>query len=555
MALPADANKLIAYFETLRDDRLQFDNMWQEVADHSLGRRDFQTVRQPGRQRMTRIFDTTSRDANNLLKAALHALLTNPATTWLDCRWQIDILNEIDTLVRYLDLVKKRLRFAFSRPQSGFATQIAEVYDDLPGFGNAALWVREDLRFGSVFTARPIAEIYIDTDEAGNIASFFRKFNLKAWQVLDQFGKNSPSSAQAKADKNPNVQMEFLHHIRRRDLVLPRNIDASGMAWESLYIGLDDKEIILEQGFRELPLMYARWAVDAGEKHGRGPGVDSLPDQKMLNAMSRSFIRGAEKAVDPPVLVDDDGVMPGSQVKITPSAQIVVRNDGGSREPVRYLESQAQFRWPNILIEKRQARIEKHFHSELIQAFQDPRMTATQVLELAKLSQRILSPVMGRIQQDLLDPMVSRVLGIEMRRADFPQPPIDVILVLQSLDMTLQDAIKIEYVSPVARAQKAQEAQAILDTFAASAALSEAMPEVMDNMDLDEAFRSIAEANGVPVEVVRSRDDVEQKRAADAELARQQAEQQQLLATGDTVSKLLPGIAKLSEQQAAAAAA
>jgi len=73
-------------------------------------------------------------------------------------------------------------------------------------------------------------------------------------------------------------------------------------------------------------------------------------------------------------------------VKITPSAQIVVRNDGGAREPVRYLESRAQFRWPDILIEKRQARIEKHFHSELIQAFQDPRMTATQVLELAKLS-------------------------------------------------------------------------------------------------------------------------------------------------------------------------
>ena len=181
-------------------------------------------------------------------------------------------------------------------------------------------------------------------------------------------------------------------------------------------------------------------------------------------------------------------------------------------------------------------------------------MTATQVLELARLSQRILSPVLGRIQQDLLDPMVSRVLGIEMRRSDFPIPPPDVIAVLQTLGIPLQEAIKIEYVSPVARAQKASEAQAILDTFAASAALAEASPDVMDNMDLDEAFRSIAQANGVPVAVVRSREDVERKRAADAELARQQSQQEQLLATGDTVSRLLPGIAKLSEQQAAQAA-
>lgn len=555
MPLERSAKKLIEYWEMLADERRHFDDMWQEVADHSLGRRDFLSKRVPGRQRMTRIYDTTSRDSNNLLKAALHALLTNPATNWLDCRWQFDILNEIDTLVRYLDLVKQRLRIAFTRPRSGFATQIAEIYDDGPGFGNASLWVREDPVIGSVFVARPIAEIYIDVDSDGNVVSLFRKFSLKPWQALDQFGDNAPSTAATLADKNPNVDMAFLHHIRKRDLVLPRNIDASGMEWESIYIAIDSNEVILEEGFREFPMMYWRWAVDAGEKHGRGPGVDSLPDQKMLNAMSRSFIRTSEKMADPPVLVDDDGVMPGSQVRITPSAQIVVRNDGGAREPVRYLESRAQMQWPAELIANRQAKIEKHFHSEIIKAFQDPRMTATQVLELARLSQRILSPVMGRAQKDLLDPMVQRVLAVEMRRRDFPRPPQDVIDVLRALNMTLLEAIQIEYVSPVARAQKAAEAQAILDTFGASAALAEADPGVLDNMDLDEAFREIAVANGVPVSVIRSREDVAAKREADARLAAQEAQQQQLLATGDTVSKLLPGIASLADQQRQAAAA
>ncbi len=555
MAFTADATKLIRYYESLRDDRSHFDNMWQEVADHSLGRRDFTNIRQPGRQRMTKIYDTTSRDSNNLLKAALHALLTNPATNWLDARWDLDILNEFDVLVRYLELVKQRLRLAFTRPAAGFATQIAEVYDDLPGFGNASMWVKEDLKIGAVFVARPLSETFIDVDEIGNVVVIFRWFKLKAWQTIDQFGDDAPPRARKLLESDPNADIQFLHHIRRRGLVIPGNIDASGMEWESIYLGLDDKVIVREEGFREMPSLYARWAVDAGEKHGRGPGVDSLPDQKMMNQISKAFIRSTEKAADPPVLVDDDGVMPGSRVRITPSAQIVTRNDGGAREPVRYLENRAQLQWPDLLMEKRQAKIEKHFHSEIIQAFQDPRMTATQVLELARLSQRILSPVMGRIQQDLLDPMVRRVLGIESRRADFPAAPPDVIAVLQTLGITLQEAIKIEYVSPVARAQKASEAQAILDTFAASAALAEANPEVMDNMDLDEAFRAIAQANGVPVAVVRSRDDVERKREADAEIARQQQEQERLLATGDTVSRLLPGIAKLSEQQAASAAA
>ncbi len=542
MALEERAKKLIEYFEDLSTARQHFERTWQEVSDNSLARRDFIVEREPGIQRTIRIYDSTSSDAHELLVAALHALLTNPATRWFDLRFQDDALNDIEEAKLWLDDIKPLLHAAFSRPESGFTTQIAEVYSDWCGFGTGAMFVKEDVAFGPRFMSRPLSEIFIDDTHEGIVNTVFRRFELKAWQAILQFGEAQVPKAAALSKKNPNTKMRFLHHVRARENPLPGNIDASGMPWESIYISLDEKKIVQEGGFHEMPYMVPRWRVDSRELYGRGPAVRSLPEQKMLNAIWRTFIRNIEKAADPPVLVDDDGVMPGSQLRVTPHAQIVVRNDGGSREPVRYLESRAQLQWSADLIETRSKKIEKAFHAEIIQAFQDPRMTATQVLELARLSQRILSPVLGRGQIDLLDPMLNRAFGIISRRTDFPEAPF----------FLRGQELRLEYVSPVARAQKQSEAQAILDTFAAAAAIAEKEPNVMDNFDLDTAVRLIASGQGVPVAVLRPKADVIQIRRTQARIEEQDRQAQQLMEGGDTVAKLLPGIAALQEVAPAA---
>ena len=541
MAAQDRVKKLLKQFGDRKDARRDWENTWQEIADHSLMRRDFTVAREPGRQRGARIYDTTSRDANNLLTAALHSLLTNPATRWFDLRYLEESLNEDDEATFYLDQVKQLTINAFARPESGFTTNISEVYSDLPGFGTGVLFIEENLVSGPKFIARPLSETYLDVDHAGRVVTVYRDYELKAWQALDLFGeKDLPDRIVKANEKDSSESFRFLHIVRKRDLPIPGNLDASGMPWESVYIEQSTKEIVREGGYHEMPYMVPRWTVDAGEIYGRGPGVDSLPEQKMLNAIWRTYIRNAEKAVDPPLLVDDDGVMPGSQLRVTPSAQIVVRNDGGARDPVRYLESRAQFPWAKDIIETRSIKIQKAFHSEILQAFQDPRMTATQVIELARQAQRLLSPVLGRMQTELLEPMIERVVGILSRRSDFPEAP----------DFLQGQELKIEYVSPIARAQKASDAAAIMDSFSASAAFAEADPSVMHNIDLDFAVRKIWEGNGTPVQALRQRDKVAEIRAAEAEAieAQQQAQQQQ--AQGETIAKLLPGIAKLSEQGA-----
>lgn len=533
---PDRLKRMISHFERLKDGRNQWDNHWQEISDHALARRDFTVGREPGRTRTARIYDSTSMDANNLLAAALHALLTNPSTRWFDLKFANEEANEDEDAILWLDDTKRRISNAFSRPGSGFTTNIAEVYKDITGFGSGVLMVT-DSTMGPTFSSRPLAETYVDVDFTGRVGVVYRRFSMKAWQAVEQFGDRAVY-AKKKVEKDVLAETEWLHLVRKRGDVLPGNIDSSGMEWESIYISMDDHKPASEGGFHENPYLVGRWAVDTGELYGRGPGNDSLPEQKMLNAMWRSYIRNLEKAADPPVLVDDDGVMPGSQLRITPSAQIVVRNDGSrAREPVRYLENRARLELEFQTIESRAKKVEKAYHSEIIQAFQDPRMTATQVLELARLAQRQLSPVLGRMQVEILEPMIERVYGIMSRKNLLLAPPSSI----EGADL------KIEYVSPVARAQKQSDAQAILDSFAAAAALAEVDPGVMDNVDLDAAIRTVFEGNGVPLKVLRTSSEVVKIRRVQAEAMQRDREMQQEQAAGETVAKLLPGIAKLQE--------
>ena len=58
--MPDDnAKKIISRFDRLSDARAEWENTWQDISDHILGRRDFVKNYEPGRVRTTKIYDNT----------------------------------------------------------------------------------------------------------------------------------------------------------------------------------------------------------------------------------------------------------------------------------------------------------------------------------------------------------------------------------------------------------------------------------------------------------------------------------------------------------------
>jgi hypothetical protein len=531
------SRQLAKRYEALKGMRSNWETQWQEISDFVIGRRDFITERTPGQRRMERVYDTTALLTSQLLAAGLASFLTNPATKWFDLRLEDSPMIDDDEVNFWLEAVRDRLLAVFSRGESGFSSQMDEVYQELVWFGTGVMFVEDKPGFGIQFSARPLAECYLAENSSGRVDTVIRKFKLTHRQASQIWGKDAPERvkkavAQGKLDDSG----EYIH------AVVPAgefNEKDQSKPWSSFISSLDEQDkFIVEGGFMSMPYLTPRWSTDPGEIYGRGPGITSLPDAKMLNQMSKTILKAAQKVVDPPLLVDDDGIL--AQLQTAPGSQNVQRSTSLRPDSVRPLLTNANIPIGVELIQQRQQQVRSAYHWELLQLIQDPRMTATQVIALSRNIQRLLSPLLGRMQVEFLEPMIDRVFDILQRDTANPLPPPP--QVLQG-----GEKIKVEYVSPVARAQKANDADAIMRVVASAGEMAQINPDVLHNVDLDESIRFLADFAGAPRPVIRPRAEVVELRREMAAQQQEAEQRQQLKEVVETTAAAAPALAQAAE--------
>ncbi|MGE0094535.1 MAG: portal protein [Alphaproteobacteria bacterium] len=538
-----DSATLIRRWEQLAAERVSFESTWQDIADHLLGRRDVLGARAMvsgagGARRDALLYDGTSMQAADTLAASLHGLVTNPSMRWFALRLEDASLGEDDFARRWLAAAEDLLYDAFAAPSAGHAQACHEFYLDLGAFGTAGMFLGDAPGKGLVFSARALGELAIAEDAAGRVDTVFRRFALTARQARQEWGAEAGEKvARALAAGRAEERFEFLHAVFPRTERDGARRDGAHMAFASCYVSLADRAVVAEGGFHEMPYLVARWSKDAGETYGRGPGWNALADQKMLHAMSKTVIKAAQKAVDPPLLVADDGVV--LPVRTVPGGLNFGRMDG--RGPfIQPLSVPARLDIGFEMMEQRRQAVRAAFHADVLQVMRDPRMTAAQVYEIAGEMMRVMGPVLGRLQAEFLGPMIARGFALLARQGALPPAP----------PQLTGARLKVEYVSPLARAQKAGQAQAVLRTYEPALRLAQAAPEVLDNLDHDEALRVLAEANGAPPKILKDRNQVAEARRSRAVEARQAAMKSDLMMMAEGAGKALPALATLGGRAA-----
>ncbi len=534
-----ESSTLIRRWEQLVAERASFESTWRDIAAHLLGRREVlgsSGVVQGagGARRDARLYDGTSMQAADTLAASLHGLVTNPSMRWFALRFEDAALDEDSGARRWLAAAEDRLYDAFAAPTAGHAQACHEFYLDLGAFGTAGMFLGDAPGRGLVFSARALGELAIAEDAAGRVDTVFRRFTLTARQAQQEWGDAAREKiTRALAAGRAEEKFEFLHAVYPRGERAAGRRDGAHMALASCYVSLADRAIVAEGGFHEMPYLVARWSKDAGETYGRGPGWNALADQKMLHAMSKTVIVAAQKAVDPPLLVADDGVV--LPVRTVPGGLNFGRMDG--RGPfIQPLSVPARLDIGFEMMEQRRQAVRAAFHADVLQVMRDPRMTAAQVYEIAGEMMRVMGPVLGRLQSEFLGPMIARGFALLARQGALPPAP----------PQMAGARLKAEYVSPLARAQKAGQAQAVMRTYEPAMRLAQAAPEVLDNLDHDEALRVLAEANGVPPKILKDRNQVSEARRRRAAEAREAAMKSDLMMMAEGAGKALPALAKLA---------
>jgi len=515
----------------MSSSRETWEDHWQEILDYVMPRKaDVTLVRSKGEKRTEVLFDSTAITANTLLAASLQGTLTSPSLPWFSIKLRDKGLNEQRDSQLWLEDTARRMYDAFN--DANFNTEVHEMYLDLTSIGTGCLFVEEDSKGfdegGIHFKTLHINEYYIQENVNGYVDTVYRKYKMTARQAFQEFGEENLGEKVLDAVKQkPEKEFVFIHAVEPSDdYKRATGKVATKLKYHSCHVCEADQMIVRTGGYNEFPYLVPRWAKATGEIYGRSPSYNALPDIKTLNKAVEIGLKAWAKAIDPPLLVQDDGVI--GRVRTTPAGITVIRNDGA----IKPLQIGSNWQITDLKETQLRTAIRQAYYSDQLQLQEGPQMTATEVQVRYELMQRLLGPTLGRFQSEFLNPLIDRIFGIMFRAGALLPPPENI----------QESKLDIEYVGPLARSQRMEEANAIDRLYALAMNIAQVNPNVMEIINHEEAVRMRARLLGVPNSILVSREDLEEARQAQME---QQMMQQQIM--------MQQQVAQTTQQQAEAA--
>jgi hypothetical protein len=191
------------------------------------------------------------------------------------------------------------------------------------------------------------------------------------------------------------------------------------------------------------------------------------------------------------------------------------------------------------LEEQRRKSIGKAFHIDqlLMQEGNSSRtVTATEVQQKQDERLKMLGPVVGRIQSEMLNPLIVRVFSIMLRGNHFIPAP----------EILANQEIEIEYISNMALSQKGTQLSGIMRGMEIFSSLSQSMP-ITDYIDENGLAKELINILGLSAKMIRSDDEVQEIRANRQEQQAQQAEMQQAMAESQMAKNAAPAVKAINE--------
>lgn len=536
-----DAVTLIRHYDYLWSQQANFRQLWNTTAQFVMpGWDNFVGDLAEGVNRNTRIFDATGITANERFAAAMEWMLTPRSQQWHKLVPSDVELEDQPEVQDYLDKVTKILFAARYRPAANYASQMDECYMSLGAFGNNALYTDEVIGKGIRYRSIPLNEIVWALNHSGMVDTVYRKFKFTAKQAKQMWGDKCPDQVRTAFDKNPYTDLEFLHCVKPNDDYTPDALGPNGKAFASWYIWPETKAIIDYGGFRTFPYSIGRYRMGPREHYGRGPAQVALPAIRTLNEMKKTALRAGQKAVDPPILLAEEGVLTPFNQRPGAANYGMLSADG--KPLAQPLQVAGKFEIAEKLMEDEANSIKDTFLVSLFQILvQNPEMTATEALIRAQEKGAMIAPAMGRQLSEFLGPQILREIDILENAGQLPPMP----------DVLSQQpgAIKIEYTSPLSRAMRAEEGTAIMNTVQSIGVMAQIDKSVVNIMDMTSAAREMAIINGCPAKLLRSDEQVDEL----VQQASQQAQEAQLVQGAPGVSQAALNLAKAGQAASAPA--
>lgn len=516
-------NRILRRWQALRTDRSSWMSHWSEISTYLLPRsgRFFRTDRDKGNKRHNNIYDNTASRALRTMAAGMMAGATSPARPWFRLGTPDPELNQYQTVKVWLDDVSRRMHLVFQKSNTYRA--LHQIYEELGAFGTASSIILPD--FDTVIHHFPLTcgEYAVATDWQGKVCTLYREFEKPVSEVVKEFGIENCSPTVQSLFNNGGAGLDqwvpIIHAIEPRADRDPSKRDAKNMAWGSYYfeIGGPGDKMLRESGYKQFPAVVPRWALSGGDIYGNGPGMESLGDIKQLQHEQLRKANAIDFQTNPPLQVPtvmknmDVNRLPGGVTYIDPGpGGAVIKSAFDVKLNLQYLRED--------IMDVRQ-RINASFFADLFlmisQQPADGKMTATEVAERHEEKLLMLGPVLERLNNELLYPMVELTFSHMVEGGAIPPAPEE----MQGIPLN------VEFVSMLAQAQRAIGTNGI-DRFVGNlGVVAQMKPDVLDKFDSDRWAEAYSDMLGVDPNLIIAGDKVAMIRDArnKAQAAQQQA--------------------------------
>ena len=460
-----EPEQILARHASAAERRRPLEATWQACYDHALPAHG-----------AAPLFDATAADAAEQLAASLLAELAPPWSRWfalapargMDAEAEQALaatLTEVaDTLPGHLD-------------RSNFALELHQAFLDLVVAGTGVLSIEEAppgetsaLRFRAV----PLREAVLEEGGSGRLDTVFRALRLTAEELHLRF----PSSALPLSYGEDGAKLRVVEAAWPD----PR----SGHRFAAVLDAEDGPPVLLASGlFAENPFVAFRWLKLPGESYGRGPVAKALPDIRTANKVVELILKNASIAATGIWQAEDDGVLNPATIRLVPGAIIPKAAGSAGLTP---LAAPGNFDVSQLVLRDLRERIRGALLADRIAQVERAAMTATEVMERSATAARLLGATYGRLQVELLTPLIARCLAVLRRRGEIPHLALD------------GREVRLVYASPLARVQARADAA---DTILFLEAAAKLGGEAAASIDAGAAARWLGRTLGAPPEILR----------------------------------------------------
>ena len=527
LKLQLDKKKYKSKVRQMEENRQDYLKRWKAIRDYQLPYigcfDDTADTTDYARRRDTNIYHSVAWQANQSFAAGVMSGLTPPSRQWFRLIWSNDTMKNHPEAGELLDKRMNILQDVLLK--SNFYNAIHSSYLEL-AFGQAPLAIFQDADTGVHFVPFTVGTYMMENGPDGIVDTFCTKYEMTARQLADKFGADRlPSSIRAELENGGVKTKHKLWWLVEPNRFHDRNkevMDKYHMKYLSLYwLEEGEKDFLDIGGFQEWPIPVARYLVTGNETYGKGPGWFAEGDSKGLQKLEKDDIIAVELGIKPPMAASATTAKQG--INLTPGSYTVVERN----EPVTPLFNvnvNLQHLQEKIL--DLQDRIKRAYSADLfmmLERLEDKNMTAQEVLQRKQEQLQQLGPVVQRLQFEFLRKIIERVYNILDRAGILPQPEdAELALALSNEEVT------IEYISPLAQAQKMAGMTNIEQAIAFTGQLAQFDQSVLDKIDFAKTIDSYFDMVGAPASIKRTEEEYEAIRQQKAQAMAEAKQQEQM---------------------------